>query len=525
MEGRRLRRYGRGHARSLLPLRSSPSPSPNNTLSCCYCDLKVYVFNDPLFRFGRKHAAFLRHWFSVGVGFSLTALFLATLILVWHLFRGSNTLGGLSIFPSVRAISLADAGFFVLSTLLSVTVHEFGHAVAATSSDGIRLEYIAVFIALLFPGALVAFDYELLQELPRFTALRIYCAGIWHNAVFCAVCGLFLFLLPFALFPVYIRAESPLVLDVASTSPLYGVLFPGDVIVSLDGAHIHDEQEWRDMTALLDGKMIKGLSNSYYSKKFRAVGGRKGYCVPNSLLEEGKKIMFSDNQYNCPNELAAFDSIDCSNSSKSEDMVGQDGLQNKVGSKTCLNAKEVVKLDKCADGWINATTNGSTCMCSQDKSCLSPVQLPGFIWVEITYSRPYSPECLEIRRNSSLDFNTSNIAEHNCGGTFVFVGDVISMVHTVQLTAYWPRWNLAFGASLPKFLERSLICTFHVSLTLALLNSLPVYFLDGESILEVTLCYFTTLSPRGRRKVLQICLLGGTFISILAFLKIFFNFI
>lgn len=53
---------------------------------------------------------------------------------------------------------------------------------SAGSSEGIQIEYIAVFLAVLFPGALVAFNYEVLQALPRFATLRIYCAGIWHNA-------------------------------------------------------------------------------------------------------------------------------------------------------------------------------------------------------------------------------------------------------------------------------------------------------------------------------------------------------
>lgn len=44
------------------------------------------------------------------------------------------------------------------------------------------MEYIAVFLAILFPGALVAFNQDLLQSLPRCTVLRVYCAGIWHNA-------------------------------------------------------------------------------------------------------------------------------------------------------------------------------------------------------------------------------------------------------------------------------------------------------------------------------------------------------
>ena len=52
-----------------------------------------------------------------------------------------------------------------------------------TCSEGIRIEYIAIFIAVLFPGALVAFDQELLETLPHFTALRVYSAGVWHNAV------------------------------------------------------------------------------------------------------------------------------------------------------------------------------------------------------------------------------------------------------------------------------------------------------------------------------------------------------
>lgn len=43
------------------------------------------------------------------------------------------------------------------------------------------MEYVAIFVAVLFPGALVALNYDLLQNTPLFSMLRIYCAGIWHN--------------------------------------------------------------------------------------------------------------------------------------------------------------------------------------------------------------------------------------------------------------------------------------------------------------------------------------------------------
>lgn len=49
------------------------------------------------------------------------------------------------------------------------------------------MEYLAVFLAVLFPGALVAFDNALLQALSRVASLRIYCAGVWHNAAVRAV--------------------------------------------------------------------------------------------------------------------------------------------------------------------------------------------------------------------------------------------------------------------------------------------------------------------------------------------------
>ncbi|XVF06027.1 hypothetical protein REPUB_Repub06bG0012700 [Reevesia pubescens] len=524
----------RRHGAARLPLRASP-PSPShryaataNAISCWYCDLKISALNEPIFRFGRNHAAILKLWFSIGTGFGLTALVGVTLILIWQLFFNSDThlnnlfsslLFGFS--PSLR-ISLSDALYLFTSTLISVSVHEFGHAIAL-ASEGIQLEYIAVFLAVLFPGALVAFDYDLLQALPRLTSLRVYCAGIWHNAVFCAVCGLLLFLQPVILFSFYIHAESPLVLDVAPASPLSEFLSPGDAIVSLDGVQIHGVQDLMELTALLDKKILQKSSDSHYFKGFGAVDSRKGYCVPNALLEDSKKVQLADNQSVCPNDLTAFVKLHCFDPSKSEDVGNEDSHLGRREIELCLNAKDIVKLEKCSDGLGTVMTNGSSCMCSQDESCLSPVQLPGLMWVEITYSRPYSTECLQHRR-SLLDSNTSSDAvETTCGGTFVFVGDVISMAHSVQLTEYQPRWGIFLGEYLPNMLEKSIICTFHVSLTLALVNSLPVYFLDGESILEVTLSHFTSLSPRKRKKILQICLLAGTFISVMAFLRIFFN--
>lgn len=100
--------------------------------------------------------------------------------------------------------------------------------------------------------------------------------------------------------------------------------------------------------------------------------------------------------------------------------------------------------------------------------------MPGSIWIEIAFYSPYSPECLKLGRKSVADFRSSKFVGSNCGGTFVFVGDIISMASSVHLSAYQPRWASKVGIYLPNVLEKLLMCTFHVSLTLALLNSLPV---------------------------------------------------
>lgn len=100
--------------------------------------------------------------------------------------------------------------------------------------------------------------------------------------------------------------------------------------------------------------------------------------------------------------------------------------------------------------------------------------MPGMAWVEITFSRPYSEDCLQHLRLSFPGSDMEDKENIKCGGTFVFVGDVISLAHSVRLTAYQPRWNFSFGANTPSILQKILMCTFHISLALSLLNSLPV---------------------------------------------------
>ncbi|KAG8373760.1 hypothetical protein BUALT_Bualt11G0058700 [Buddleja alternifolia] len=515
---------------TLLPLRSTNQLS--NNVSCWYCDFKFSVLNEPLFHFGRRHSRYLRVWFSLGTGFSLAALLGVTVIILCELallllmYSGNAQTGyflsRLSPLIAGLSISIPNIAYMCISSVICICVHEFGHALAA-ASEGLQMEYVAIFLAVLFPGALVAFNHASLQALPGVASLRIYSAGIWHNAVasFCAVCTLALFLLPFILSPFYIHGKNPMkshatmpqVLDVPSASPLSGYLSPHDVIFSLDDYHIHTTEEWKQTIALLTEQahsLDSGQSNGIMN-----VG--KGYCVPHSLIKESTHIHFEGNQIYCPSELVAFESVSCLDLKKYPDGGNKNNQQKE--SIHCLDAKDVIKLKKCIYNRVQAPRNRSQCLCSEVESCLTPVQLSGLGWVEITYS---SLKCDNHRRTLFSDDNDSNSGERSCLQTFVFVGDLTSMAHSIHLTSYQPRWSIYFAAYLPSLLEKLFTCAFHVSMVLALLNSLPVFFLDGESILEVILQYYTSLSSRKKRSVLRCCLLLGTLVSTTFILQIFF---
>ncbi|KAL1547842.1 S2P endopeptidase [Salvia divinorum] len=522
MDGRRGGR--RRGDQTLLPLRR-PARHFAHTVSCWYCDFKCIAFNELLFRLGRRHSRILRIWFSIGIGFSLAALIGATVIILCEMAKATLMYAGitwfrdssfsLSFLTAGMHMSPSSMGFLCLSSFLCVLVHEFGHALAA-ASEGVQMEYIAIFCALVFPGALVAFNDASLQLLPGLASLRIYCAGIWHNAAFCGVCTLALFLLPFILSPVYIHGESPMVLAVHSTSPLSGYLSPYDVIHSLDEFRVYTAEEWKQKLTVLT-KQTPSLSFGQSS----GIGNlQKSYCVPHSLIEKSIHVPFTRYETYCPNELFAFAPITCPDMSEYGDGGNKTNSQESVETIHCLNAKDVIKLRKCAHDPVQASSNHSRCLCSEDESCLMPVQLPGLGWVEITYSRL---ECLNRGRSLVSENQQSNSGERGCLQTFVFVGDLTSMAHSIHLTSYQPRLSMYFIAYLPDLLERFLTCSFHVSMVLALLNSLPVFFLDGESILEATLLYyFGFLSSRMRQSVQRCCLNVGTVICAFLIMRTIF---
>ncbi|KAL7145754.1 hypothetical protein ABFS83_07G107700 [Erythranthe nasuta] len=373
-------------------------------------------------------------------------------------------------------ISLPNMVYLCLSSVICVFVHELGHALAA-ASEGVHVEYVAIFLAVLFPGALVAFNHSSLQALPLVASLRIYCAGIWHNAAFCVGCALALVLLPFIFSPFYIHGESLMVLDVPSMSPLYGYLSRHDVIFSLDSIRIHTTEEWKQTITMLT-EQTYSLSSDQPSVNLNV---ENGYCIPQSLTKEIAQVQFKGNQTYCPKELIAFASMTCLDVEKHTNDANRNNHQRRENIH-CLDAKDVIKLKKCAypNFKEQALTNGSSCLCSEVESCLTPMQLPGLQWVEITYS---TLECHSRRRSLFSPEKHSSSEKISCLQTFVYVGDLITMANSIHLTSYKPRWSIYFMAYLANLLEKLFTYASHVSMGLALLNSLPGIHFRSDSTL------------------------------------------
>ena len=69
-----------------------------------------------------------------------------------------------------------------------------------------------------YPGAFVDLYTEHLTVISPLRQLRIYCAGVWHNAVLVLVGLLLLWCLPYVLVPAYVTGQGAVVMNILKVS-------------------------------------------------------------------------------------------------------------------------------------------------------------------------------------------------------------------------------------------------------------------------------------------------------------------
>ncbi len=104
--------------------------------------------------------------------------------------------------PGVN-LPMSHLGFYMLTLLVCVVLHEAGHALAALR-ERVRLHGFGFFLFGIYPGAYVDISDTDLNSLSPLRQLKIYAAGVWHNGVIVLLSVLIFYTLPFLLSPAYV---------------------------------------------------------------------------------------------------------------------------------------------------------------------------------------------------------------------------------------------------------------------------------------------------------------------------------
>lgn len=174
-------------------------------------------------------------WASIVI-FSYTAY---TALSTWM--YGTTSQKWLTCFDLVPSSTDADyMAIMWISIIVVLAVHELGHA-AAASIERLHIQGVGVFVVGMFPGAFVRIE-DSVQYLPSRAQLRVYCAGVWHNAMLVLLCYVLLLIGPYTA-PLFGYSEPSFgaaVASVSSNSPLASVVIPGYVLSGINGVVIED---------------------------------------------------------------------------------------------------------------------------------------------------------------------------------------------------------------------------------------------------------------------------------------------
>ncbi|KAJ1568624.1 Membrane-bound transcription factor site-2 protease [Cladochytrium tenue] len=179
-----------------------------------------------------------------------------------------------SLIPGVN-LPIYALGYYFVALLISVVVHEAGHAVAA-AAEGVPVESVGLFVAVVFPGAFVELDEAELGQLEPLRRLRIVCAGAWHNWVAAMCAWGALASLPLWLAWGYRNLDRPgsnggvVVLETLPDSPLYGHLPVGSIVTALDDFEIDSG--------------VAGWEEALYRSLVHDPRDDEGYCIPRDYI-------------------------------------------------------------------------------------------------------------------------------------------------------------------------------------------------------------------------------------------------
>ncbi|CBY24955.1 unnamed protein product [Oikopleura dioica] len=157
-------------------------------ISHFFFKLTTERFNRRLTSFGHRFSTFSGIFYRIGTCFVLILFVISIPFLWFQIFKilsssTSSPPDAELIVPGVNR-PLSHVIHVLFAIIISVVLHEIGHAFACIAEGG-SIHHVGVLSFAVLPGAFVNMDLERVANWGR---VRIFCAGIWHNILICAIC-------------------------------------------------------------------------------------------------------------------------------------------------------------------------------------------------------------------------------------------------------------------------------------------------------------------------------------------------
>ncbi|KAF9361943.1 hypothetical protein BGX26_009399 [Mortierella sp. AD094] len=412
------------------------------------------------------------------------------------------------VIPGVT-LPLSHLPYYLIALLVSGTFHEAGHAIAA-AREKTQVSSTGVFLYILYPGAFVDISPRVLAIMSPLQQLRVICAGVWHNAVFFSAAWIFLssgaLQLSFKLIGWKHMTDGLSVVDVASASPLFDHLVPGNVMTKVDDISLNGNPLEIWSTALLP------TSASDQEKTLAELDS--GFCIPNTLLF-GKFGVFCGTLLGAktvtkvvpillqlivqPSDCCLFTpqmpfghskdtSLSCFtpfNPGHTTPIPNNDSEERVLADRgQCLPSFDIL-----------AHPNPTRCTtleptCGQDSTCYRPFTAyrTGSM-IRLYYTMPAWMERKEV---DGIYDNKQKVASATGEHVVLYQGDPKDIWEAVQVTTMTSRWSF-----LPLWLPNAILLTIRYtmsfSLALSVLNIVPARHLDGHHALKSFLALIVSI--------------------------------
>lgn len=472
------------------------------------------ALNGLLHKAGNPHNHTLRHfidlWFWLGAIFGIIAQAATIAILLWSIAAAisvglsSHSLASAALaswLPPLTGDSEGGGGVgasslvFWSAAAVCFIIHELGHAAAATRQQ-LRVFRTGAFATCLFPGAYVRVE-DLLLHIPPFPQLTVAAAGVWHNAALCVFCvisvalGSAIVSSPVGAL-VYNSGVGAVVASIPKGSPFEGSLRPGDVITAVGGARIGSVADVKS-TVAEKMRTTEGVQ--------QAMRINSGFCVPSdfdigALALESLDLRFNSRTENCCDQVfreggGEYDEEDPRHCFVTHETPSLDG-EPKWRAHSCLltsTLSTVLPLPpsgamcrSSADCMTDFDPNTSSSSSSSNPSmlCLRPLTYPEILLLSVT-----------ARRGIGYNTGSGAVDTKPTSFTLLFEGDTTTLPSSLDLSdleptsAMWsilPAWLVHMLVSSPPSIRRFLSLLSQISASMAVLNTVPVYGLDGASI-------------------------------------------